>query len=83
MVEYLRSMEWRLFKVKKDWKYILRKAWSVKIVVVAGVLTGAQFLFLMAWEQGLVSFRPWWYPSIMGSLMAATLIARILAQKEL
>lgn len=75
-------MEHKLFRVRKDWRYILRYAWSSWIIIAAGVLTGGQFLVMTAWEMGLIAWRPWIYPIVMAVLMAAALIARILAQKE-
>ena len=75
-------MEPNLFRVKKDWRHILRHAWSSKIIVLAGLLTGVQFLLTAAWEMGLLAMRPWYYPIVMGVLMGAALTARILAQKD-
>lgn len=75
-------MEHKLFRVRKDWRHILRKAWSSKLIILAGVLTAIQFILLQAWEMGLVDMRPWIYPIVMGVLMGATLVARILAQSE-
>lgn len=75
-------MEWELFRVKKDWKFILRKAWSSRIIMLAGALTAGQFIMMTAWEMGLVAFRPWVYPILMGVLMGGALVARILAQSE-
>lgn len=75
-------MEWKLFRVKKDWRHILRRAWSSKIIMLAGALTAGQFIMMSAWEMGLVAFRPWVYPILMGFLMGAALVARILAQAE-
>jgi len=74
-------MEAELFRVKKDWKYILRNAWSSRLIMLAGALTGLQFILTAAWEMGLIAMRPWYYPIVMGILMGATLVARILAQK--
>ena len=75
-------MEADLFKVKDDWKHILKRAWSSRIVLLAGLLTALQFILLAAWDMGLIAMRPWVYPIVMGTLMGAALITRILAQKD-
>jgi len=69
----------RLFR--HDWRHILRHAWSVKIILVAGVLTGLEVFLPMIWENGLIAFPPWVYPITMLMLTMAALIARVLAQE--
>jgi len=75
-------MEWELFRVKKDWKHILRRAASCWILYVLFLLTIGQMLVTMWWEFGLISFAsPWIYPVLVSGLTAATIVARVMAQK--
>ena len=75
-------MEWNLFRVKKDWRYILRKAASMWVLYVIVILTIGQVLVTMGWEHGLIAFRwPWLYPLLVGGLSAALGVARIISQE--
>ena len=69
-----------LFKVRKDWKWILRRAWSVKLILVAGLLTGLEVFLPLIFDHGLLVTSPWIYPVAMLILTTAALIARIIAQ---
>ena len=70
-----------LFKVRKDWKWILRRAWSVKLILVAGLLTGLEVFLPLIFDHGLLVFAPWVYPVAMLALTMAALIARVIAQE--
>ena len=70
-----------LFKVRKDWKWILRRAWSVKLILVAGLLTGLEVFLPLIFDHGLLVFAPWIYPVVMLALTMAALIARVIAQE--
>jgi len=74
-------MDPRLFKVRKDWAFILRKAWSVKLLLLAGLLTGLETFVQIAWTHGLFALPPWGFPVLMGVIVCAALVARVLAQK--
>jgi hypothetical protein len=64
-------------RLVSDWKEILQKAWSVRLIVLAGVLTGIEAII------------PFFGKDIPGIriltlvVVAAALIARLLAQKDL
>ena len=70
-----------LFKVRKDWKWILRRAWSVKLILVAGLLTGLEVFLPLIFDHGLLVFAPWIYPVVMLALTMTALIARVIAQE--
>ena len=70
-----------LFKVRKDWKWVLRRAWSVKLILVAGLLTGLEVFLPLIFDHGLLVFAPWIYPVVMLALTMAALIARVIAQE--
>lgn len=75
-------MEANLFAIRENWKQILSRAWSSKILMLAGFLTLVEVTVPLIWENGLVSFPPWVYPILMGCMVSAALVARILAQAE-
>ena len=60
-----------------DWKEILKKAWSVRLIILAGLLTGVEAVL------------PFFGKNIPGIqlltlfVVAAALIARLLAQKNI
>lgn len=62
-----------------DWKEVLRKAWSVRLLILAGVLSGL--------EVALPFFRPDIPRHLFAALscvtVAAALIARVMAQRNL
>ena len=65
--------------VHRDWRYILRRAWSVRFIAIAAILSGL--------ETVLPMFSGWVDPgtfSMLSSVFAsAALVARIVAQKGL
>ena len=64
-------------KLLTDWQDILKKAWSVRLIILAGVLTGIEAVL------------PFFGKNIPGIhfitlvVVAAALIATLLAQKDL
>lgn len=61
-----------------DWKLVLEKAWSVRLLILAGVLSAAEVIlpfFSDVIPRGL--FAAVTFPVVGGAL-----IARVLAQKE-
>jgi len=73
-------MEWKLFRVKKDWRYVLRYAWSSWLIITAGALTGLEVLAPLLWDRGFLDLPPLVYPCTMMVLTGAALIARLLVQ---
>lgn len=75
-------MEWKLFRVDKDWKFILRRAASMWVLYAILLLTLGQTLVTIGWEHGLIAFRwPWLYPLLVGLLSAFLGVARIMSQE--
>lgn len=65
-------------KLKDDWKRILRDAWSVRLIVLAAVLTGAEValpLFGEEMPRGV-------FAALSGFVTVAALIARLLVQRK-
>lgn len=62
-----------------DWKDILKKAWSVRLMILAGILTAIEVvlpLFFDAIPRNVFAVA-------IGITTAAALVARLIAQKDL
>lgn len=66
-------------KLLPDWKSILTKAWSVKFLALAGVVSAAEAVIQIA---GVQMLPPGVAPAVIGVLSALGILARVLAQKE-
>ena len=66
-------------KLDKEWKDVVRRAWSVRLMVIAFVLTAAEFA--LPFFDGAVP-RGWF--ALGGAIVTAgAFVARIVAQKGL
>ncbi len=66
-------------KLLADWREILRKAWSIRLMIVAGLLSGVEValpLFADALPRGI-------FAALSALIVMAALVARLLAQKNL
>lgn len=66
-------------KLADDWKDVLRKAWSIRLMLLAGVLSGVEIvlpLFADAIPRGA-------FAALSGVSVAAAFVARLMAQKDL
>lgn len=65
-------------KMLDNWKLLVRKAWSLRLLALAAVLSGLEAIAPFA--------APWLgqrtFAVLMFSIVAAAFIARLLAQKE-
>ena len=65
--------------LKEDWKNILRKAWSIRFMLLAGLLSGIEVvfpLFVDAFPRGL-------FAALSALFTGAAFVARILAQRNM
>lgn len=63
--------------LKDNWKDIAKKAWSVRLIVLAGILTGIEAA-LPFFEKQIPAIK-----FITLVVVAAALIARLMAQKDI
>lgn len=63
-----------------DWKAVLKKAWSVKMLTAIAVLSAVETMFSLVADETLVP-QPL-SAAIKGVLAAAGILLRVLAQKE-
>ena len=68
-----------LLHLAPDWRDILRRAWSARLILLAGVLTGIEVVLPLFWSdlpRGL-------FAGLSGVVTAGALVARVVAQKGL
>ena len=62
----------------ENWKEVLQKAWSVRLIIVAAILSGIEAvlpMFEASFPQGV-------FAAASGVVTACALLARVLAQKD-
>lgn len=65
-----------------DWKSIIKRAWSVKFMVLAALLSGVEVVMQII-EPTVVSGMPrGLFAALAGLTTAGALVARVLAQNE-
>lgn len=65
-----------------NWKDVARKAWSVKFIAVAAMLSGLESVAAIAGDSIAKQFPAGLYAAVVGVITALALVARILAQNE-
>lgn len=62
-----------------DWKQILRKAWSVRLLIISALFTAAEVIVPLFFEQLPRNV----FAVLSGVTAAGALIARVIMQKDL
>ena len=65
-----------------DWKQVIRKAWSIKFMVLAALLSGVEVVFQIIEPAMSADMPKWLFASLAGMVTAGALVARVLAQNE-
>lgn len=65
----------------KNWRQVLRRAWSVKLMLAAAALSGLEVA--MPYLDGYVDIPPRLFALLSGVTVAAAFIARICAQRSI
>lgn len=65
-----------------DWKQVIRKAWSVKFMVLAALLSGCEVAVSILQPAIAESLPPGVFASLAGLVTAGALVARVMAQTE-
>jgi hypothetical protein len=66
-------------KLASDWREVLRKAWSIRLMLLAGLLSGVEVavpFFADALPRGT-------FAALSAVSVAAAFVARLVAQKDL
>lgn len=66
-------------KLAADWKIILRKAWSIRLMLLAGLLSGAEVILPM-FGDGLPRGA---FAALSFIIVGGAFVARLTAQKDL
>lgn len=64
----------------QNWRGILRHAWSVRLILAAGALAGAEAVLLVL--EPVINLPLFALACLSGVLTFGALVARLLAQKE-
>lgn len=66
-------------KLTDDWRVILRKAWSIRLMLLAGLLSGIEAivpLFISTFPRGI-------FAAFAGTVTIAAMWARVVAQNSI
>lgn len=67
-------------KLLPNWRDVLRKAWSIKFMVLAAIMSGVEVV--MSILQPSNTLPPGVFAALAGVVTSAALVARLLAQNE-
>lgn len=65
-------------KLISNWKVVLTQAWSIRLIVIAGILTGLEMLVPMLPE--MIGMSNQLYSALIFVVTVAAFIARLIAQ---
>jgi hypothetical protein len=65
-------------KLIPDWRRVLQKAWSIRLLILAGVLSGAEMALPLF--HGFLPIHPGVFTSLTFVTVAAAFVARLIAQ---
>lgn len=64
-----------------DWRRLIRRAWSLRLILLAGLLTGCEAVLSAAGTDWL-PVPVWARMAILFAVLGAAFVARLLAQKD-
>lgn len=64
-----------------DWRRLIRRAWSLRLILLAGLLTGCEAV-LSAMGTEWLPVPVWARMAILFGVLGAAFVARLLAQKD-
>lgn len=67
--------------IVENWRTVLSRAWSVRLLAVAGILTGIEAALPLL--DGYVNVPRWVFSTLTALVVCAAFIARFIAQKGL
>lgn len=63
-----------------DWRRVLRRAWSIRLMILAGLLSGVEVALPLA--DGLLPVPAGVFAALSALTTAGAFVARLLAQKD-
>lgn len=67
-------------KLVSDWRWVLRYAWSIRLLLAAGILTGLEAVLPYLADTSLIPDR--WFRLLIFVVTIAAFLARIISQKD-
>jgi hypothetical protein len=67
-------------KLIAEWRRVLLRAWSIRLLLLAGALSGLEFA--LPYLDGYLPIPPRTFAALSGLTVAAAFVARIVAQKD-
>lgn len=64
-----------------DWRRVLRRAWSIRLIILAGALSGAEVALPLL--DGLLPIPRGLFAALSGLATASAFGARLIAQKDM
>lgn len=68
-------------KLAGNWRALLRRAWSIRLMIVAGVLSGVEVALPLL--DGILPVAPGVFAALSALTTAGAFVARLIAQKDL
>lgn len=66
-------------KLYDNWRFILRRSWSLRFILIAGVLSGCEVALPLIGDL----FEPGVFAGLSAAFTCAAFIARLVAQKDI
>ena len=68
-------------RVVENWRAVIRYAWSVRLMIIAGLLSGIEVALPLL--DGLLPIEPGIFAALSGVTVAFAFIARLVAQNNI
>lgn len=66
-------------RLYENWREILRRSWSLRFILIAGVLSGCEVALPLIGDR----FEPGVFAGLSAAFTCAAFIARLVAQKDI
>jgi hypothetical protein len=63
-----------------DWRHVLRRAWSIRLMLLAGVLSGVEVILPVVTDS--LPWPRWASASLVALVVSGAFVTRLLAQKD-
>lgn len=67
------------FKLYDNWREILRRSWSLRFIILAGILSGCEVVLPLIGDR----FEQGTFAALSFFFVAAAFVARLVAQKDI
>lgn len=68
-------------RLASDWRRIMRKAWSIRLIAMAGILSGMEIVMPML--DGIITVPRGIFAALCGIVTCAALVMRLIAQRSM